>query len=429
MSVASSRLRSCLRPLAAGVLAASLVWPVGLSAQTVDFLEQQRIEREQEFERVTRELEASQQRQLELANEIDKVRDDRAAVTAALIQAAKTERKLSEDIADIETRLESLLLRREDIQTSLRARRGTLAEVLGALQRMGLNPPPAILVRPEDALSSVRSAILLGAVVPELRSETEMLATDLRELSRVVASINDEQERLTEKITAQAKEKQRLEALLEEQQRMQAEAEGQMREELEQAEALAMEADSLQALIGALQSKIASLSSRLEEQRENAREGTGLEELVPFSERRGMVPLPVSGSFTSRFGEEDSTGAALKGDILRTQSGAIVTSPADGTVLYAGPFRSYGQLLILDPGDDYHIVLAGMDRLNVKLGQRVLAGEPVGLMGEARLASIAAGPMDGSERELYVEFRKDGTPVDPRRWWARETPGRMGNDT
>lgn len=142
-----------------------------------------------------------------------------------------------------------------------------------------------------------------------------------------------------------------------------------------------------------------------------------------------MVPLPVSGTFTSRFGEEDSTGAALKGDILRTQSGAIVTSPADGTVLYAGPFRSYGQLLILDPGDDYHIVLAGMDRLNVKLGQRVLAGEPVGLMGEARLASIAAGPMDGSERELYVEFRKDGTPVDPRRWWARETPGRMGNDT
>src|SRR5690606_5321748 len=100
-----------------------------------------------------------------------------------------------------------------DLQRSLRNRRGTLAEVLGALQRMGLNPPPAILVRPEDALASVRSAILLGAVVPELRTETETLAADLAELDKVKSSIAAEQERLAAKRVQEAEEQERLRLL------------------------------------------------------------------------------------------------------------------------------------------------------------------------------------------------------------------------
>src|SRR5690606_14207960 len=98
----------------------------------------------------------------------------------------------------------------------LRARRGVLAEVLAALQRMGLNPPPAVLVRPEDALASVRSAILLGAVVPEIRSETEMLVSDLDTLARISASIAAERDRLRDRVVEQIEEKERLARLLEE---------------------------------------------------------------------------------------------------------------------------------------------------------------------------------------------------------------------
>jgi septal ring factor EnvC (AmiA/AmiB activator) len=118
----------------------------------------------------------------------------------------------------------------------------------------------------------------------------------------------------------------------------------------------------------------------------------------------------------------------MQGDMVATQSGAIVTAPSDGSVLYAGPFRSYGQLLILDAGDGYHVVLAGMGRINVTIGQSVLAGEPVGAMGNAKVASASAAAGSGGP-ELYVEFRKDGKPVDPAPWWAVRVSGRTGNDT
>jgi septal ring factor EnvC (AmiA/AmiB activator) len=86
-------------------------------------------------------------------------------------------------------------------------------------------------------------------------------------------------------------------------------------------------------------------------------------------------------------------------------------------VVYAGAFRSYGQLLILDAGGGYHVLLAGMDRISIDLGQFVLTGEPVGVMGGG--SSLASALSTGSSQSvLYVEFRKDGTPVDPSPWWA-----------
>src|SRR5690606_14684105 len=117
------------------------------------------------------------------------------------------------------------------------------------------------------------------------------------------------------------------------------------------------------------------------------------------------------------------------GDTVATQSDAIVTAPADGNILYAGPFRSYGQLLILNVGDGYHVVLAGMSRINVAPGQTVLAGEPIGAMGDAKVASAAESIVGTDSRELYIEFRKDGKPVDPAPWWTRRLSGRTGNDT
>jgi septal ring factor EnvC (AmiA/AmiB activator) len=148
-----------------------------------------------------------------------------------------------------------------------------------------------------------------------------------------------------------------------------------------------------------------------------------------FTALRGRMELPVAGRILHRFGDDDGTGGTMYGDIVTTQSGAIVTAPADGNVLYAGPFRSYGQLLILDAGDGYHVVLAGLGRISVSLGQSVLAGEPVGLMGEARVASTVAMDTDSSQPELYVEFRKDGKPVDPAPWWSAHVSGRTGNDS
>ena len=104
---------------------------------------------------------------------------------------------------------------------------------------------------------------------------------------------------------------------------------------------------------------------------------------------------------------------------IAARSGMRVISPADSWVVYAGPFRSYGNILILNAGSGYHIVLAGMDRIDVVSSQFVLAGEPVAIMGSRQFASL--GDLDHTSVQplLYVEFRKDGNSIDPSPWWDR----------
>ncbi|MGX5845525.1 murein hydrolase activator EnvC family protein [Mesorhizobium sp. PL10] len=399
-----------------------------------------------EYEKVSAEITLSSERLAKLAADIAAVKKDHASITAALIQSAMTEQKLGQDIEDIGAKLEGLKGEEQKIRVSLAARRDVLAEVLGALQRMGLNPPPAILVKPEDALSSVRSAILLGAVVPELRQQTDKLLADLKEQTRVTASIEAERTRLTAAVGEQTAEKKRLSMLLEAKQKLEADTWTAMVAEKQRSQALAAKAGSLKELIASLEadkSRKAADAAKAGEQKAAdgdktdadttastelaslpVPEGNRLTAAAPFSALQGQVALPVTGKIKRRFGADDGNGAVMLGDMVATQSGAIVTAPADGNVLYAGPFRSYGQLLILNAGDGYHVVLAGMSRISVASGQSVLAGEPVGAMGEARVASTSASKNGNATPELYVEFRKDGKPVDPTPWWADRFSGR-----
>ncbi|TIO04516.1 murein hydrolase activator EnvC [Mesorhizobium sp.] len=407
-----------------------------------------------EYERVSKEITLSSERLAKLAADMATVKKDHASITAALIQSAMTEQKLGQDIEDIGARLEGLKGEEQKIRASLAARRDVLAEVLAALQRMGLNPPPAILVKPEDALSSVRSAILLGAVVPELRQQTAILLADLKEQSRVTASIEAERARLTAAVSEQTAEKKRLSMLLEAKQKLEAETEAALAAEKQRSAALAAKAGSLKELIASLEAdkvrKAADAAKAAEQKTADADkvpaqdgapaqdkasaqtelaalpvpEANRLTAAAPFSALQGQIALPVIGKIKRRFGANNGNGAVMLGDMVATQSGAIVTAPADGNVLYAGPFRSYGQLLILNAGDGYHVVLAGMSRISVASGQSVLAGEPIGAMGEARVASTSASKNGNATPELYVEFRKDGKPVDPAPWWADRFSGR-----
>lgn len=406
-------------------------------------IEARRAATQADYERALSEIQLSEERKAAIAASIATLKKDNASITAALIQAAKTEKKLAEDVEEISVRLIALRGQEDGIKASLAERRAVLAEVLGALQRMGLNPPPAILVKPEDALSSVRSAILLGAVVPEMRSETAMLLADLRERSRVAASIEAERGRLTQTANEQVAEMRRLGMLLEEKRRLQAQSETVLAAEQKRSEELAASASSLQDLIGKLEQEGQIARAKAEaaaaaEAERLARAEALLDRPVPEANRLASIPfgalkkqvaLPVAGRHGSRFGDPDDNGGVKYGDTITTQSGAIVTAPAAGNVLYAGAFRSYGQLLILDAGDGYHVVLAGMGRISVTLGQSVLAGEPIGAMSETRVAGPVSLKDGSTGPDLYVEFRKDGKPVDPAPWWSERIAGRTANDS
>ena len=138
---------------------------------------------------------------------------------------------------------------------------------------------------------------------------------------------------------------------------------------------------------------------------------------TPFHRAKGQLPLPVAGRRLISFGEKNQLGRVTNGVVLETRAGAQVTSPCDGWIVYAGEFRSYGQVLIINAGGGYHVLLAGLSRIDVEVGRFVLAAEPVGTM-----SSNSKGKGQDAAPVLYVEFRnKDGQTIDPEPWWAESS--------
>ena len=389
-----------------------------------------------ELDALLAEAAVSSQRAQELDTEVDALKKDETTVTAALIQSAKTERKLSQDIRPIEDRLIEYRDQEEAIKLSLHARRDVLAEVLAALQRMGLNPPPAILVNPQDALSSVRSAILLGAVVPQLRSETETLLADMDSLAKVTISIRAERQRLLAALKIQAEEKIRLDQLVAEKKKLRGVSEAALKAERDRIAELAKKSRTLKDLIAGIEKEMAA-TAKEQARADNAQpdapamppQAARIAPTASFASLRGALALPVSGKVRYYFGKDDGSGGQSQGYTLVTKPGGRVIAPADATVLYADTFRSYGNLLILDAGEGYHIVMAGMNRLDVTQNQFVLAGEPVGVMGDRIKPEKTMQAMADNGPSLYIELRKDGNPVDSGPWWVGGPMGRTNNDT
>ena len=131
------------------------------------------------------------------------------------------------------------------------------------------------------------------------------------------------------------------------------------------------------------------------------------------------MTLPVVGRIVKTFGAADDYGGQSRGQSLAARPGAVVTAPADGWISFSGPYRSYGQLLIMTMGDGYYVVLAGLAHIDVAPGQFVLTGEPLGAMGDGTVRAASAIALGASDPVLYVEFRKDGAAIDPAPWWAK----------
>lgn len=387
----------------------------------------------------------SSERVAELKAEVEALNQDRAKLSQTLLDTNKRVQEFETQIAGTERRLAALGENETALRASLAERRDVLAEVLAALQRIGHRPPPAILVRPEDALSSVRSAILLGAVVPDLRDAADALSADLRQLEALRAEIERERDRLRADATQLAEERTRVQLLAAARRQEYARSVAALADEEKRTQALADQATGLKDLIARMEDEIeaaarakaeaeaaAARNREIAESKQNRRpprslgEADRLAPAVSFADAKGLLPLPASGRIVKTFGDDDGIGGKTAGLSMATRVGAQVSSPADGWVVYAGPFRSYGQLLIINAGDGYHVLLAGMDEMDVQLGQFVLAGEPVATMASPKLASADPADIVSTQPVLYIEFRKDGSSIDPAPWWADSSDEKVG---
>jgi septal ring factor EnvC (AmiA/AmiB activator) len=388
-------------------------------------------QREEELEATREQQRKAAELQQKLKADIAAIGQDRSKLNQQLIDIATQVRSVETRIVETEVELRPLDSREQAVRASLDSRRSEIVEVLAALQRAGRRTPPALLVRPEDALQSLRTAMLLGSVVPELRGRAEKLAADLGELVNLRQRIATKRDDLARNRDKLKDDSVRLAALVEERQRKQSAIEKDVEAEGARAINLSRQVEGLQGLITKMEQDLKSAAKaaataslqgapaapggkpNLGALKDPAR----LSPAIAFASARGLFAFPVNGRKIREFGGSDGAGGVEKGISLATKPGAQVTTPCDGWVVYAGPFRSYGQLLILNAGGGYHVLIAGMERISVNIGQFVLTGEPVATMGTtSQVASILA--TTASQPVLYVEFRKDGTPIDSGPWWA-----------
>jgi septal ring factor EnvC (AmiA/AmiB activator) len=388
-------------------------------------------QREEELEATREQQRKAAELQQKLKADIAAIGQDRSKLNQQLIDIATQVRNVETRIGETEANLRPLDSREQAVRASLDSRRSEIVEVLAALQRAGRRTPPALLVRPEDALQSLRTAMLLGSVVPELRGRAEKLAADLGELVNLRQRIATKRDELARDRDRLKDDSVRLAALVEERQRKQSAIEKDVEAEGARAINLSRQVEGLQGLITKMEQDLKSAAKAAATANlqgapaaPNGKPNLGalkdparLSPAIAFASARGLFAFPVNGRKIREFGGSDGSGGVEKGISLTTKAGAQVTTPCDGWVVYAGPFRSYGQLLILNAGGGYHVLIAGMERISVNIGQFVLTGEPVATMGStSQVASILA--TTASQPVLYVEFRKDGTPIDSGPWWA-----------
>jgi len=340
-------------------------------------------------------------------------------VRAINLARAVQEKELAVTVA--RDNLDVLGDREAKIRGHLKEQRGRLSQTLAALELLERQRPPALAVKPEDAAQAVRSAILLGDIVPRLKSQAESLAKRLADLKVIRGRIETEQKALEAAAEALKGSQAHLEALLSEKARERDAIRMVNNEQDLHLAELARRAENLSALVESLRAENGGeLRSRPTHTTAFAPQGPQLAGLwaspgsapKSFLEARGQLKLPAVGKVVAKFGVPNESGGTTKGIKIETLAGAHVVMPFDGRVKYAGSLKTYGQVLIVEAGDDYLIIMAGMARVDAAVGQWLLAGEPVG-----RMADVGEiGP-----KELYLEFRKGREPFDPLPWLAGVT--------
>lgn len=388
---------------------------------------------EQELGTVEQQLEFSRALQDRIAAEIEAALAEQEEVAQRLVLIARDIQSREAAIAAAEARVLRLNKEAIVIRAGLAAKQDVIAELLAGLQRLEQNPPPALVVEPGDVLAALRGAMMFGTIVPELRGEAEELARQLSGLERITTIVAAEKAAIRKEIAGLESAQAQVRGLAERKRLLAAAGNGRLEQEKDRAAELASKAKTLKQLIDSLAAERRRAEAQLAEKAaaeaiEKRRQEAALHKpAIEFSKARGRLDFPAQGSILKRFGDDDGLGGTIRGLAVATRDGAQVTAPAAGSVEFAGPFRSYGQLLILNAGGGYHILLSGMTDIGAAMGDFVRAGEPVGTMGTGPSPAALIGEQfqDGSP-VLYIEFRKDGEAIDSAPWWIGGTKEARG---
>jgi septal ring factor EnvC (AmiA/AmiB activator) len=429
------RPRSSSATLLAGVLAG------GLALAAPPVAAQQAAPKDR-LDRVEGALDTQRREAETLAEDRETLRRDVDALNDRLISAAAAAQRRESETLALEDEIATLDRRIATANEALAAQREELADLLAALARIARMPPEAALLQPGAPLDGVRSALLLRRAVPELERRAARLQGELESLAELRAERRRQRETMAVVIAQLDTERNRLDSLVGEKKTLLASNASALAAARRHADTLASEAGSLREMMAEIEAarvRAAAVPQPVPKPATPRHESTGTGRAVAsvqpaapapshsgkaafmldpppgfgeksFAAQRGALPMPARGRVTVAFGGTGDDGQPSRGWTIETRPRAQVIAPFEGRVVYAGPFRGYGLLLILEHGEGYHTLLAGMARIDSVPGQWLLAGEPVGVMGL---------PED-NQTSLYLELRRNGQPIDPDPWLAAD---------
>lgn len=314
-------------------------------------------------------------------------------VQKEMVDLANKVRKHENQLSLLEQKKKELEKQQAELEARLSLSSKQMAKLMQAMQTLALRPREILLTQSETPLKMMRSYRLIQYSFPIVGGLKHSALEDLKALSQVKLDLQSQITSIKTTTAELADKNAQMEKLAKQKKALQAQYASNYEKSKAKAEKLAKEASNLKELLANIQK---------EQQRKSASLGFGS---GAFARARGSLTLPAQGYITQNFG--DTTGASqshAKGMVLTTRKGAQVTAPFDGTVLFAGPFQNYGQLVIIDHGDNYLTVLSGMDTITTTVGSQLLAGEPIGHMSMNYV-------------NLYLEIRQNGQAIDPRPWF------------
>lgn len=411
---------------------------------------------EAQIEETAQKATLKQNEHKKLATKADRLAAEMSEINKKLITAAKNIQEDEDKNLKIENDLGLLKNKLSLLETDFKDKYGNLRDVTASMQTFALYPTRSLLAQPLSPVDTIRSAIVMRDMTPVLLKQTNQIKKDLEEITRQKQEIEKKQAQLTAHRKNLLAQQKKLKTLVAEKKRLRQKYEGESLAAKREADKLASEAKDLRELMEKLEhdkelkrrrneeiKKAAkkreeeALRRLEEEQKKRIQNGESkgfLNEfgaqyqekdddlfdedhavrLLPkstgaaslnFASAKGKLVRPARGSTVTAYGQELSKGVVSKGMVVKTASGAQVVSPYDGSVIFSGPFKGYGNLIIIDHGQDYVSLLAGLNLIEAEVGQMVLAGEPVGQMPDSDYA------------KLYMEIRKSGKPLNPAPWF------------
>lgn len=359
---------------------------------------------------------AEKEKQAELDKKMKTLQKDMKGLKTNLIKTTGLVQKNEKELGSLENKMVKLTDRKQEISDKLDKDKQSLADLVVALERIRRLPPQALIARPGAPLETAQAAVVLGAIMPELNKRADEYRKSLEELQSIendLASNKNKLEKSSEKLKTN---QDKMEALVSERQNALKATQSEFEEQEKEVATLSQKAGSLKDLIAKLEAKEAERKRNTRKKKPSKSASTYNEEMEPRKSKvddsklglslasLGPSQLPVPGNVSIKYGQRDDLGASSEGLHIKARSGATVVAPMAGVVRYAGPFKSYGSIILIEHKNNYHSLIAGLGRIDTVVGQRLDAGEPVGSLSP--------------KASLYYELRYNGQPINPARKFA-----------